>query len=104
MKTSADFKIVSVIFKSLVVISHLISVHVYPSLAHIGYIVPIFLNISSPYSCDKRASDFISVLICQLFHRGPRVISRTKANSISRIRRQTQLIVSTEISYCVNTI
>jgi len=50
VKTTADFKIVPVIFKALFVISHLISLHVYPSLAHIGYVVPTFPNISSPYT------------------------------------------------------
>jgi len=65
-------------------------------LAHIGYVVPTFPNISSPYSRDKRVSYFMSVLICQLFHRCQRVISRAKVNSISRIHRQTQLLVSAE--------
>jgi len=46
----------------------------------------------------------MSVLICQLFRRGPQVISGTKANSIPRIRRQTQLLVSAETSnFVVNT-
>jgi hypothetical protein len=101
LKTTAYFKTVPVIFKTLVVISHLISLRVYTSLTHIGHVVPMFPNISSPYTCNKRASDFMSVLICQLFHRGPRVISRTKANPISRIHRQTQLLVSAETCNCV---
>jgi len=104
VKTRRDFKTVPVIFKALAVISHLIRLHVYPSPTHIGYVVPMCPNISPPYSCDKRSSDFTPLLICQLFHRGPRVIARRKANSISRIRRQTQLLVSAETSNCaVNT-